>query len=142
MEENKLKAIELILKGNTIADVARIVGVNRKTIYNWLDNKEFKAELDRQTTALKNGIDKKLLSNVEPILDKLLKIALKSNSEKTSLDACIYTLNRIVGTPTNKVADVSESKDNDDDKSKDMEDLLKELEEDNIVIPKVKTKVV
>lgn len=140
MSDDKLKAIELILKGNTIADVARIVGVNRKTIYNWLANDEFKAELDRQTTELKNGIDKKLLTNVEPILDKLIKIALNGNSEKTSLDACIYALNRLVGTPTTKVADVTEPTDNKINNDKDIDDLLNELQEDNIIIPKQRTK--
>lgn len=108
LDDKKLQAIELIIKGEKIADVARIVGVNRKTVYNWLDNKEFKAELDRQTTEQKNQIDNKILIKVEPIINKLLDIALKSSSDKTALDACIYAINRLVGSPTHKTQEVQQ----------------------------------
>lgn len=108
LDDRKIKAIDLIIKGENISKVAEIVGCARQTVYDWLKDDKFKAEMDRQTTELKKQIDKKLLINVEPLLDKLIKIALKSKADKTSLDACIYALNRLAGTPTSKVADVTE----------------------------------
>ena len=62
---------------------------------------------------LKSNVDSKILSNIEPLIDKLIKIALKSSSDKTSLDAIIYALNRVLGTPTNKIQDVNNNGDKD-----------------------------
>lgn len=111
LDDKKMKAIELLISGENLMNVAKLVGVSRTSLYNWLDNVEFKAELDRRVQELRNQIDKKLLVNVEPLLDKLIKIALKSKSDKTSLDACIYAINRLAGTPTAKVEDVSNTED-------------------------------
>ncbi|WP_017416036.1 helix-turn-helix domain-containing protein [Clostridium tunisiense] len=37
--ERKLKAIECIIKCENITDTAKLVGVNRKSIYAWIDDK-------------------------------------------------------------------------------------------------------
>lgn len=131
LDDRKLKAIDLIIKGENISKVAEIVGVNRATIYNWMNDKNFKAELSRQTTELKSQIDKKLLTNIEPLLEKLVKIALKSKSDKTALDACIYAINRIVGTPTARTQDVASTNINKD--PVDIDSLLSEIKEDNVI---------
>lgn len=132
LDDRQLKAIELLSTGETATETAKLVGVNRKTISEWKKNEMFKAELDRQVTLLKSNVDSKLLSNINPILDKLIKIALNSDSDKTSLDAIIYSLNRLCGTPTNKVQDIT--KDNkDQDAILSWDDLEKSTEFDNVV---------
>ncbi|NFS87628.1 carbon monoxide dehydrogenase, partial [Clostridium botulinum] len=67
--------------------------------------------------------------NIEPLVDKLVRIALKSNSDKTSLDAIIYAINRLCGTPTNKTQEITANKDNDKDIN--IDELLSEIKEDN-----------
>ena len=109
LDERQLKAIELLAIGETISNTANIVGVNRKTISEWKKQDKFKVELDRQVAELKSNVEKKILSNINPMMDKLIKIALKSSSDKTSLDAIIYALNRVLGTPTNKTQEVNDS---------------------------------
>lgn len=113
LTEAQLKAAELLARGETKIKTAEFVGVNRKTIDRWLDTEKFKAELDRQVSLLKSKVNEKISMNIEPLMDKLINIALKSDSEKTSLDAIIYAVNRLVGTPTSKVADVSDKEDKD-----------------------------
>ena len=106
LNEKQLKAIELLVQGETITDVANIIGVSRISVSNWKNNNEiFKAELNKSIQMLK--------SNIDPLIDKLIKIALKSSSDKTSLDAIIYALNRVLGTPTNKIQDVNNNVDKD-----------------------------
>jgi len=61
-------------------------------------------------------------------MDKLMDIALKSDSEKTSLDAIIYSVNRVIGTPTNKIQDVSDNQ-SDNLTKEEIEIKLKELSE-------------
>lgn len=128
LTDKQLKALELLVTGETVSETARLVGVNRKTITEWKKQDKFKVELDRQVAELKSGIEKKILTNLNPLLDKLMKIALKSDSDKTSLDAIIYAINRVAGTPTSKVADVSEEEKKADDFSLDDLDNVIELD--------------
>ena len=131
-DERQLKAIELLISGESDCETARLIGVNRKTIAEWKKRDYFKAELDRQIAELKSGIEKKILTNVNPMLDKLMKIALKSDSDKTSLDAIIYCINRLIGTPTKVINDTS--KDEDKKEVKDINAMLDNLKKyDNTV---------
>ena len=127
LDTRQLKAIELLASGETVRVVADSVGVNRKTVYDWLKKENFKAELDRQVKELKSNIEKKLLSNVNPFLDELTKIALYSDSDKTRLDAITYCINRLVGTPTKVQQDITgeEAKENN---NIDIDSVLEEID--------------
>lgn len=74
--------------------------------------------------------------NVEPLIDKLIKIALKSTSDKTSLDACIYALNRLCGTPNNKIQDITNETGNANDIN--IEEMLQEIGNNVILIDQYK----
>lgn len=137
LNERQLKAIELLIKGESINDIAATLGVTRQSVSTWKNKDElFKAELDKCVQELKSKVSDKLLMNIEPLMDKLIKIALKSSSEKTSLDACIYALNRLCGTPTNKISDVTG---NDGEAPKvDMNAMLSEITDNVILIDKAR----
>lgn len=132
LDERQLKAIELLAIGETISNTANIVGVNRKTITEWKKQDKFKVELDRQVTELKSNVEKKILSNINPMMDKLIKIALKSSSDKTSLDAIIYALNRVLGTPTNKTQEVNDGN-NKNSAPVNIEEMLCQINVDNVL---------
>ena len=53
LSEKHLKCIELMIKGENITDIAKILPSSRTAIYNWLDDKDFKVELDRQIQLIK-----------------------------------------------------------------------------------------
>lgn len=132
LDERQLKAIELLAIGETISNTANIVGVNRKTISEWKKQDKFKVELDRQVAELKSNVEKKILSNINPMMDKLIKIALKSSSDKTSLDAIIYALNRVLGTPTNKTQEVNDGN-NKNSAPVNIEEMLCQINVDNVL---------
>ena len=141
LTEKQVRAIDLIIKGETLSDVARLVGVSRQTVSFWKNSDEvFKAELEKSIQGLKSQVNARILDNMTPLMDKLIKIALKSNSDKTSLDAIIYALNRVCGTPTNKTQDITEDQDK-DNKNTNIEDMLKALNDNEKVI-KLPDKVV
>ena len=81
----------------------------------------------RQIAFLKSGIERKLLANVNPFLDELCKIALKSESDKTRLDAITYCINRLVGTPTKMIQEQTEYRV--PAKDMDIDAVLAEIEE-------------
>ena len=127
LDTRQFKAIELLASGETVRVVADSVGVNRKTVYDWLKKENFKAELDRQVKELKSNVEKKLLSNVNPFLDELTKIALYSDSDKTRLDAITYCINRLVGTPTKVQQDITGEETKENNKI-DIDSVLEEIE--------------
>lgn len=127
LDQQRLKAIELLVTGETISSTAELVGVTRSTIYKWKEQDDFKYEMERQIAFLKSGIERKLLANVNPFLDELCKIALKSESDKTRLDAITYCINRLVGTPTKMIQEQTEYRV--PAKDMDIDAVLAEIEE-------------
>lgn len=105
IDERKKKLIDLLVDGRTSkTDIAKMIGVSRQTIYEWLDNDhEILAEVDRQLTVLRNQVDKQIKANLAPVVDELLKIALTCSDSRTRNNACQYLINRVLGTPTSNV---------------------------------------
>lgn len=137
LNEKQIQAIELLVQGENITDVAKIIGVSRTTVSTWKNKDElFKAELDKSIQALKSDVETQIMNNINPLTHRLIKIALKSNSDKTSLDAIIYTLNRVLGTPTNKTQEISNEGNNTD--IVDIDDMLNEIDSKVIELPNAK----
>lgn len=137
LNDKQIKAIELLVQGENISDVAKIIGVSRTTVSTWKNKDElFKAELDKSIQALKSDVETQIMNNINPLISRLIKIALKSNSDKTSLDAIIYALNRVLGTPTNKTQEVSNEGNNTD--IVDIDNMLNEIDSKVIELPNAK----
>ena len=129
LNEKQMQAIELIAKGETLTDVARIIGASRTSVSTWKNKNElFKAELDKYVQGMKDGVDKRIMNNINPLIDRAIRIALKGKSDKTSLDAIIYLLNRVLGTPTNKTQDITDT--DKEDNTVDINSLLEEIKEE------------
>lgn len=114
LDERKQKAIGNIIKGENYSDVAKLSGVSRQALYNWLDDEEFKAELNRQIQELKTHGEQKMTARLDTYVTEIEKLALTSHSEKVKADCLQYLVNRILGTPAAKQADTV----NDSDKDK------------------------
>ena len=123
LTDKEKKVAQLIVEGVNITQIAKIVGVSRPTIYDWLKHEELKATIAELTTEIKNAAEKKINSNVDLYVSELEKIALTGKSEKNKLDALQYILNRIFGTPTTKTADVTEE----ENKKENPEELKEEF---------------
>lgn len=120
LDEKKERAITLILSGEAIIDVAKLINVARGTIYNWLDNDEFKDELDRRRQEIATQGNNLILSELNAYVKELKKTALHGKSEKNRLEALQYLIDRVLGKPTAKI----EQDNKDDDKDKVNDDIL------------------
>lgn len=127
LTDKQMKAIELLAQGETVSNTAKIVGVNRKTISEWKKIDKFKDELDKCVADIKLSLEDKLRNAIEPMTERLIKIALTSN-DKTSLDAIVYAFNRLYGTPTNKTQDVT-TVSADNSKPADINALIQEIQD-------------
>lgn len=131
LTDRQRKAIELLARGENVSNTAKIIGANRKTVTEWKKTDIFKEELNRCIEKINSDIDETLKMNIKPMADRLVKIALTSKSEKTSLDAIIYSLNRLYGTPTKPQKEENEGTNT---INVTIEDLLDEIDENNKVV--------
>lgn len=125
LNNNQLKFIELYGKGCNISDIAKEVGVSRPTIYSYMGNREVKAELDKRSKEVRDSATQSMSNNVNRYIRELEKIAFGSESDKTRADAIQYLMDRVLGRATNKIADVTEeeNKNNNIDLDADMKEL-------------------
>ena len=112
LTDRELKVVELYAQGAPITEIAKVCGVSRQTIYNDLDKEQVKVAVDEAITEIKTQAEKKVTSKIDNYIDKLEEIAFAGSSEKVRADALQYLINRALGTPTSKVQDISDDKEN------------------------------
>ena len=125
--EKQYKVMELIIQGETISDIAKMMKVSRGTIYNWLDDENFKADLNKQRQEIKDASKERINANIGIYIGELHKIATTSPSEKARIEASTYLLNRVLGTPTRVQQDITEDT-NKEDNSIDIDDIVQGIE--------------
>ena len=116
-------------QGYSKSRIAKEIGVNVKTVTAWTKKEEFNAEVEKVLERQKLSIEETIKRNVEPIMSRMLGIALSSESDKTSLDACIYLVNRLLGTPTAKTIEVTEET----VEVENIDDILQDIEDSNVI---------
>ena len=119
--------MELIIQGETISDIAKMMKVSRGTIYNWLDDENFKADLNKQRQEIKDASKERINANIGIYIGELHKIATTSPSEKARIEASTYLLNRVLGTPTRVQQDITEDS-NKEDNSINIDDIVQGIE--------------
>ena len=125
--EKQYKVMELIIQGETISDIAKMMKVSRGTIYNWLDDENFKADLNKQRQEIKDASKERINANIGIYIGELHKIATTSQSEKARIEASVYLLNRVLGTPTKVQQDITEDT-NKEDNSINIDDIVQGIE--------------
>ena len=125
--EKQYRAMELIIQGETISDIAKMLKVSRGTIYNWLDDENFKADLNKQRQEIKNASKERINACIGIYISELHKIATTSQSEKARIEASTYLLNRILGTPTRVQQDITEEETKENNNI-DIDSVLEEID--------------
>lgn len=131
-DERYDRCIDLYLEGKGITEINKITGVSRQTIYNLLDDDYYKAIVDERRREIRIAGQNRLENKLGKYVDELENIALTSDNENTRKDCLFYLINRILGTPTNKVQDITEDKSNDSNKVEDIDNVLNKYKTTNI----------
>lgn len=129
------QAMELIIKGDSMQVVAKELGRSRATIYNWLDNEEFKHELDRRRDKLSNQAINKVKCRIDNYLEDIERIAKTSENDNTRLQAYNMLLDRALGKATAKQEIELSNTDNNADV--DLDSLLEDKESNVIDLDKI-----
>lgn len=102
IDAQKQLAIDLILLGEKKTDIALKVGVKRTTLYEWMKNPDFKAQLDAQRKDIISQADNYITSKIKTYIDKLDEIAIGKDN-KLAATACMYLLDRVLGKAASKI---------------------------------------
>ena len=120
-------AIKYILEGRQIVSIAKEIGVARATVYNWLDDEDFKNELDMLRQEIQSSTKEHVMNKIKLYIDELEDLALNKNtSSKVRADLLKYLVNRVWGNTTTK-AEVTVTDDEGENDILDMEKFKSEL---------------
>lgn len=124
--EKQYLAIQWILEGRQVSQIAKNLGIARATMYYWLNDEDFKSELNTLKQEIQDSTKEHVMNKIKLYVDELEELALnKETSSKVRADVLKYMVNRVWGNTTTKV-EVTEN-DSDNDEEIDLDELTKQL---------------
>ncbi|MGN2371809.1 helix-turn-helix domain-containing protein [Clostridium botulinum] len=144
LDEKKLEAIDYLVEGlKTREEIAEIVGVADRTVYRWMNDKEFKAEWQKRSDDYNSSLAKesksRMCSRVGKAIDNIWDLANNSDSDKIKLEANTIIYEAVLGKPTTKIEQTTTGDNNNVPVS--ITDMLEQVQKDNVIeLPKDKAK--
>ena len=135
LNNKQLQAIDMLMDGVNKTAIADKIKVNRTTLYNWLDNEEFKLELDRRQQEISKHALSDLKGDTKQILEAVKKLGYEAESEAVRLSALNSLLDRILGKATAKQEIELSNADNNIDV--DLDSLLEDKDSNVIDLDKI-----
>lgn len=135
LNQKHLDAIEELMKGENISNVAKKIGVSRNSIYNWLDDEGFKRELDKRKQVISKRALDRVNIKVNEYLEGIEKIAKTTDNDNTALTAYGMLLDRALGKATAKQEIELSNTDNNADV--DLDSLLEDKDSNVIDLDKI-----
>lgn len=138
LSEKHYKCIEMLIKGDKYTEIAEKVPCSRQTIYDWLKDETFKAELDRYLLDIKTTAQNKILGKTDTYLSKIEDIAFNSVSDNVKLNALQFLWETVYGKATTKIEQSNTDTTGKTD-IKDIDSMLNEIDNKSNVteLPKV-----
>lgn len=135
LNQKHLDAIEELIKGENISNIAKKLKVSRASLYNWLDDEEFKLELDKRRQIISRNALNRVNIKVNEYLEGIEKIAKTTDNDNTALTAYGMLLDRALGKATAKQEIELSNTDNNADI--DLDSLLEDKDSNVIDLDKI-----
>lgn len=100
LTEQQSEMIDYIIAGNSKTDTAKLIGVSRQTVYEWLKLNEVKQEKQKRLNDIKKEAKNKIATKVDNCIDVIYDIAMKSKDMRTKFQAAKYLCDQFIGSPT------------------------------------------
>ena len=123
LNQKHLDAIEELIKGESISNIAKKLKVSRASLYNWLDDEGFKLELDKRRQIISRNALNRVNIKVNEYLEGIEKIAKTTDNDNTALTAYGMLLDRALGKATAK-QDISLTNNDSVNEEINLDDLL------------------
>ena len=135
LNNKQLQAISMLMDNMQKSEIASKLGVSRTTLYKWIDNEEFKLELDRRRQEISKHALSDLKGDTKQILEAVKELGYKAESEAVRLSALNSLLDRILGKATAKQEIELSNTDNNTDI--DLDSLLEDKDSNVIDLDKI-----
>ena len=135
LNNKQLQAISMLMDNVQKSEIASKLGVSRTTLYKWIDNEEFKLELDRRRQEISKHALSDLKGDTKQILEAVKKLGYEAESEAVRLSALNSLLDRILGKATTKQEIELSNTDNNTDI--DLDSLLEDKDSNVIDLDKI-----
>ena len=135
LNNKQLQAISMLMDNVQKSEIASKLGVSRTTLYKWIDNEEFKLELDRRRQEISKHALSDLKGDTKQILEAVKELGYKAESEAVRLSALNSLLDRILGKATAKQEIELSNTDNNADI--DLDSLLEDKDSNVIDLDKI-----
>jgi hypothetical protein len=106
------ECINLLLQGEMKTNIKEKIGISRTTIYAWLDNPEFRAELNRREQQIKDFATKQINGKLNTAIEEFWDLRKKTTNEMVKEKIYTYFIDRALGKPTSKLDITAEAKTN------------------------------
>lgn len=104
LDDRQTLAIQHIAEGvKSRTEIAKMIGIHRTTLYNWLDDDEFAAKLNERLQQRKNLVEKIVDSKLEDMVNQLERLILTTDNDMVKSRSLTYWIDRGLGKPTTKV---------------------------------------
>lgn len=107
LNEKQLKAIDMLMgKEHSIKGIAEELGVARSTLYAWMDNEVFKAELDKRKQKIIDQCNSEFSKRAMQAMNEYWKICIgeaNGGDIRARESALRYWLDRVLGKVTTPV---------------------------------------
>lgn len=111
IDDRKILAIELLADGELPkTEIAKRIGVSRQALYDWLNDDEFKIELDNRLQGRKVLVQKIIDSKLEFVIDKLFDLATNTKNARVQAQVLQYLADRALGKPSSTMSIIAETK--------------------------------
>lgn len=100
--------ITLLINGESITDIAKLIGVHRNTITKWMNKDYIKAEMGKRRQELTNQGNAIILKDLSTYINNIKALANDSSDKRVALAANQYLINRVYGSPT-AIVDINNS---------------------------------
>lgn len=100
--------INLLINGESITDIAKLIGVHRNTITKWMNKDYIKAEMGKRRQELTNQGNAIILKDLSTYINNIKALANDSSDKRVALAANQYLINRVYGSPT-AIVDINNS---------------------------------
>lgn len=113
IDDRKMLAIELLADGELRkTEIADRIGCSRQAIYHWLNDDEFRAELNNRLQQRKSFVQKKIDGKLDYVIDKLYDLADDDSNKRVQAQVLQYLADRSLGKTTTKLDIDAGMKDN------------------------------
>lgn len=106
--------LEEYLKGTSITDIAKMVDVNRQTIYTDLDREDMKKNIEKARQQNLKNVTNTIMIKSNKYMNELERLASTTKDEKLKANILTYLLDHAIGKATTKI----ETKDTSENKAK------------------------